>query len=124
MNRSFPAISPPRDSPFRCVEILGGNVLRTEGFIAGGLEVLLVARPAGAKVGGDIYCIHSCGQGAFVKFVLLDLTGHGQARHAIAQIVHHLLHRFDNEVQPARLLDFLNQQYSHFPAVDTLREKA
>ncbi len=95
----------------RCIEILGGNVHRTETMLIGGLEVLLVSRPVGQGGGGDIYCIHSCGHGALAKFVLLDLTGHGPARDAIAQLVHNLLHRFDDETQPAHLLELLNQKY-------------
>jgi hypothetical protein len=44
----FPMILPwSKDEPLRCVEILGGNILRTEGLFLGGLEVLLVARSAG-----------------------------------------------------------------------------
>ncbi len=104
-------VSSSARSPLQCIEILGGNVWRTEAQLIGGLEVLLVAKPAGVGGGGDIYCIHSCGQGALTKFVLLDLTGHGPARDAVAQAVHNLLHRYDNETQPARLLGLLNQEY-------------
>jgi serine phosphatase RsbU (regulator of sigma subunit) len=102
-----------------CVEILGGNVWVTKYRLLAGLEILLIARPVGAGGGGDIYCIHACEHGALVKFVLLDLTGHGQERDTIAQAVHRLLHRFGKETQPARLLDLLNQQYDHFalPAI-------
>lgn len=105
--------------PLRCIEVLGGNVLRTEGLILSGLEVLLMARPTGKAGGGDVYCIHSCGHGALAKFVLLDLTGHGRERDAIARTIHDLLHRYADETRPARLLELLNQQYSQLqlPAV-------
>lgn len=99
------------ESP-RCIEILGGNVQRAEALLLGGLEVLLVSRPAGAGGGGDIYCIHSCGHGALAKFVLVDLTGHGQARDAVARTAHSLLHRYNNETQPAQLLELVNQEYN------------
>lgn len=98
-------------SQLRCIEILGGNVRRAEALLLGGLEVLLIARPTGRGGGGDIYCIHSCGHGALAKFVLVDLTGHGQARDAVARAVHGLLHHYDNETQPAHLLELLNQEY-------------
>ncbi len=107
-----PRPSAEKGAPIQCVEILGGNVSRTEGLILKGLEVLLVAKPTGTGGGGDIYCIHSCGEGALAKFVLLDLTGHGQERDAFARVVHGLLHRFDDETRPAQLLDHLNQQYN------------
>lgn len=103
---------PPQQSAMRgCVEILGGNVSHTEEWIRGGLEALLIARPAGAGGGGDVYCMHSCGHGTLAKFVLLDLTGHGQERDAIARSVHDLLHRYAEETRPARLLELANQEY-------------
>lgn len=101
-----------KSAPIQCVEILGGNVSRTEGLILSGLEVLLIARPVGAGGGGDIYCIHSCGHGALAKFVLLDLTGHGQERDVFARAAHGLLHRFEDETRPGPLLDHLNQRYN------------
>jgi sigma-B regulation protein RsbU (phosphoserine phosphatase) len=104
--------TPAKRSGLRCIEILGGNVHRTEALLIGGLEVLLVSRPVGqGSGGGDIYCIHSCGHGALAKFVLLDLTGHGPARDAMAQVVHGLLHHYEDETQPAHLLELLNQKY-------------
>jgi serine phosphatase RsbU (regulator of sigma subunit) len=103
-----------------CVEILGGNVLRTDTLVLGGLEVLLVARPTGAGGGGDIYCIHSCGHGTLTKFVLLDLTGHGQERDTLAQAVHNLLHPYAEETRPARLLELVNQEYDQLALPATL----
>lgn len=121
-HRAASSASEPRpqdDQRQGCVEIVGGNVLRTQERIVAGLEVLLTARPSGGGSGGDVYCIHSCGHGTLAKFVLLDLTGHGQERDPIARAVHALLHRYTEETQPARLLELLNQQYSHFlfPAI-------
>ncbi len=110
---ALPGARTEEDASLRCIEILGGNVRRAEALLLGGLEVLLVARPAGGGGGGDIYCIHSCGHGALAKFVLIDLTGHGQGRDAIARAVHELLHRYEDETRPAQLLDLLNQEYNH-----------
>jgi sigma-B regulation protein RsbU (phosphoserine phosphatase) len=98
----------------KCVEILGGNVHSTDTFVASGLELLLVARPAGGGGGGDVYCIHSCGHGALAKFVLLDLAGHGQGRDAVARSVHTLLHRLGSEIRPGPLLSQLNRRYDAF----------
>ena len=94
-----------------CIEILGGNESRTELRTVAGIEVLLVARPAGAPSGGDIYCLHSCGHGTLAKFVLLDLTGHGRERDLIARTVHELLHQYSTETSPAQLLEMLNRTY-------------
>ncbi len=115
----LPSAPAEENGPSRCIEILGGNVQRAEALLLGGLEVLLVAQPTGRGGGGDIYCIHSCGHGALAKFVLIDVTGHGQARDAFARAVHDLLHRFSDETQPARLLDLLNHEYDRLshPAI-------
>lgn len=98
----------------QCVEIMGGNDTRTETFLTSGLEVLLVSRPTGGGRGGDVYCIHSCGQGTLAKFVLLDLAGHGPERDAFARSVHSLLHRYGNETRPGPLLRQLNRHYRGF----------
>lgn len=103
-----------------CVEIFGGNELRTVERTLGGIEALVVSRPAGAQCGGDIYCLHSCGHGALAKFVLLDLTGHGQERAAMARAVHDLLHRYAEETRPARLLELVNQEYDQLALPATL----
>lgn len=120
--KSGPLQSAPAEEngPSQCIEILGGNVRRAETLLLGGLEVLLVAQPTGGGGGGDIYCIHSCGHGALAKFLLIDLTGHGQARDAFAQAVHELLHRFSDETNPARLLDLLNKEYNHLAPPNVL----
>lgn len=94
-----------------CVELVGGNESRTELRTVAGIEVLVVARPAGAPGGGDIYCPHSCGHGTLAKFVLLDLTGHGKERDAIARTLHELLHQYSTETSPAQLLEMLNRTY-------------
>ncbi len=94
-----------------CVELLGGNESRTELRTVAGIEVLVVARPAGAPSGGDIYCLHSCGHGTLAKFVLLDLTGHGKEQDLIARTLHELLHQYSTETSPAQLLEMLNRKY-------------
>lgn len=96
-----------------CAEILGGNVSRTELQTVAGIEVLLIARPAGSERGGDVYCLHSCAYGRLAKLVMLDLTGHGVERDAIARSLHELLHEYAKETSPARLLELLNQRYDN-----------
>jgi len=102
-----------------CVEVLGGNEARTQALVVAGLELLLVARPAGAKAGGDLYCIHSCGERAQAKMVLVDIQGHGQRSAPLARSIHNLLHEFSRETNPGRLLELVNQRFTAFapPAV-------
>ena len=119
-SRSLRNAPTQEDASLRCIELLGGNVRHTEELLFGGLEVFLIARPTGGGGGGDIYCIHSCGHGALAKFVLLDVTGHGQARDGVAQVVHNLLHRYDDETQPAHLLELLSQEYDQLAPPNVL----
>jgi len=104
----------------RCTEVVGGNESLAEHFLLPGLELFLIGRPAGSMAGGDIYCIHSCGHGTLTKFVLLDLTGHGQERDTLAHAVHNLLHPYAEETRPARLLELVNQEYDHLALPATL----
>ncbi len=94
-----------------CIEILGGNELRTDAALLPGLELLLIARPAGSPAGGDLYCLHSCGDHTFAKIVLLDITGHGERAALVAQNIHALLHEYSAETDPGRLLDSVNRQF-------------
>lgn len=103
--------TPACDSPVPCVEVLGGNQARTESLLLAGLELLLVARPAGTAAGGDLYCVHACGEPAVAKIVLLDVTGHGVRAASVAQAVHGLLHRHSAATQPGHLLELLNQEF-------------
>jgi len=47
--------APPEGDAIGCVEIVGGNESRTQALVGAGLELVLVARPAGARPGGDVY---------------------------------------------------------------------
>ena len=102
------------NSPPGCVEVLGGNECRTEALAVAGLELLLVARPAGASAGGDLYCVHSCEHRSLAKIVLLDITGHGERSASMAWSVHHLLHLYSTDTEPSRLLDVINRQFAQF----------
>lgn len=99
------------EGPVPCVEVLGGNQARTESLALAGLELFVVARPAGAGAGGDLYCLHSCGEPAVAKIVLLDITGHGVRAASVAQAVHALLHRHSAATRPGQLLELLNQEF-------------
>lgn len=104
--------SVPRGNPNGCVEVLGGNEARTQALVVAGVELLLVARPAGAKAGGDLYCIHSCGDRSQAKIVLVDIQGHGQRSAPLARSIHNLLHEFSRETNPTRLLEQVNQRFT------------
>lgn len=95
-----------------CIEILGGNETRTQALQFAGLELLLVARAAEGGAGGDLYCLHSCGDRAVAKLVLLDVTGHGARSALIARALHRLLHEYSPDTQPSHLLSQMNRQFT------------
>jgi hypothetical protein len=84
-------------NPDGCIEILGGSECRTQPVLLPGLELVLVARPAASAAGGDLYCLHSCGDYTLAKIVLLDVTGHGERAARAAQEIHPLLHQYSAE---------------------------
>lgn len=106
--------------PTGCVEILGGNDSRVEALVLSGLEILVVAFPASGPAGGDLYCIHSCGDRTLVKIALADITGHGQHSASIARDIHHLFHRHAGETRPGQLLAVVNRQFGQFAAPGVL----
>lgn len=97
--------------PTGCVEILGGNDSRIEALVLSGLEFFLVAFPASGQAGGDIYCMHSCGDRTLVKIALVDITGHGQHSASVARDIHALFHQHESETSPGRLLGLVNRQF-------------
>lgn len=99
------------EGPVRCVELVGGNQTRTESLRLAGLDCCLMARPAGAGAGGDLYCIHACGEPPVAKIVLLDVTGHGPRAAAVAEAVHSLLHQHSAATRPSHLLETLNREF-------------
>jgi len=112
--------SAPERNLVGCVEVLGGNESRTQTLLLAGLELVLVARPAGTGAGGDLYCLHSCDNRAVAKIVLLDITGHGERSASIARAIHRLLHQYSADTQPSRLLDLLNQEFPRFAPLGIL----
>jgi len=94
-----------------CIEILGGNETRTQTLQLAGLELLLIARPAGGGTGGDLYCLHSCGDHTVAKIVLLDVTGHGARSASVARALHGLLHEYSPETRPSHVLSQLNRNF-------------
>lgn len=99
-----------------CVEVLGGNDSRVEALVLSGLEILMVVFPASGQAGGDLYCIHSCGDRTLVKIALADITGHGHHSASIARDIHELFHRHASETSPNRLLAAVNRQFGQFAA--------
>lgn len=98
-------------NPADCVEIVGGNDSRIEVLVLSGLEILLVAFPASGRSGGDIYCMHSCGDRTLVKIALADITGHSQRSASVARHIHELFHRYASETSPSQLLSLVNRQF-------------
>jgi len=101
-------------NPPGCVEVLGGNDSRIEALLLSGLEILVVAFPASGQSGGDLYCIHSCGDRTLVKMALADITGHGQRSASIAREIHQLFHLHALEAKPGQLLADVNRQFNQF----------
>jgi serine phosphatase RsbU (regulator of sigma subunit) len=93
------------------MEIWGGNEPARSGVGTAGLDVQVISRPAGeASGGGDLHFVSSCASGRITRFVLADVSGHGDAVAAVARDVRDLMRRSINHVDQTRFVSTLNRR--------------
>lgn len=101
----------------RCMEIWGGNEPARNGVGTAGLDVHVLSRPAGeASGGGDLHFVSSCASGRITRFVLADVSGHGDAVAAVARDVRDLMRRSINHVDQTRFVSTLNRRIADLGA--------
>ena len=95
----------------QCMEIWGGNEPARRRVATPGLEVQVLSRPAGGSAGGgDLHFVSSCASGRITRFVLADVSGHGEAVAAVARDVRDLMRRSINHVDQTRFVASLNRR--------------
>ncbi|MBN1352893.1 serine/threonine-protein phosphatase [candidate division KSB1 bacterium] len=93
-----------------CDLVWGGNRLARKRFDLPGFEGNLISIPHGqSNVGGDIYFITVCGSGNLSKFLLLDVSGHGEEAARLSERLQEPLYLLMNENDNTALLNELNQ---------------
>ena len=95
---------------FGCVELWAGNDRAHRHVELVGLEGHVVSLPSGAREGGDLYALFSCGGEQAARIVLADCIGHGYEASRIAAYIHGLIHQHRDIRDNSRLLNALNDE--------------
>lgn len=95
-----------------CMEIWGGNRAIAKSFEAPGLDIFVHSQPfQDNEVGGDIYYLTSCASGRISRFLLADVSGHGNAAAGLARSLRDLLRQNVNRISQDRFVSGMNQQF-------------
>jgi phosphoserine phosphatase RsbU/P len=97
---------------FGCVELWAGNERVHRHIELVGLEGDVISLPSGAREGGDLYALFSCGGEKAARIVLADCVGHGYVASLIAAHIHELLHQHRNVRDSSKLLAALNNEFT------------
>ncbi|MDA7979848.1 MAG: serine/threonine-protein phosphatase [Pirellulales bacterium] len=97
----------------QCMEVWGGNLETDRAFDMPGLTVWLSSRAYGSgEGGGDVYYISACASGRITRFLLADISGHGEAVSQTALRLRDLMRKNVNVVKQRRLVRSINEQFS------------
>ena len=97
---------------FGCVELWAGNERAHRHVELVGLEGDVISLPSGAREGGDLYALFSCGGERAARIVLADCVGHGFVASRIAAYIHGLIHQYRDIRDSSRLLGALNDEFT------------
>lgn len=103
-----PVMTPPGN--FGCVELWAGNDRAQRHVELVGLEGHVISLPSGAREGGDLYALFSCGREQAARIVLADCVGHGYEASRIAAHIHGVIHQHRDIWDNSRLLSALNDE--------------
>lgn len=95
-----------------CMEIWGGNRAIDKSFQAPGLDIHVNSQPyQGDEAGGDIYYLTSCASGRVSRFLLADVSGHGDAAAGLAKSLRDLLRQNVNRISQDRFVTGMNREF-------------
>jgi phosphoserine phosphatase RsbU/P len=109
------AAQPPAQTPHRlqCMEIWGGNRSMEGAVAVPGIDAWIYSRPVGDNgAGGDIHYVSTCGGGKIARFIVADVSGHGDAVGALAAQLRKLMRRYMDTLDQTRFLHALNRAFS------------
>lgn len=107
--------NPVLEKPERmqCMEIWGGNRAINKHFEAAGLDIYVHSAPYNDSQtgGGDIYYLTSCASGRISRFLLADVSGHGDAVSSIAVALRDLLRENVNKISQEKFFAAMNREF-------------
>ncbi len=97
----------------QCMEIWGGNVTIDQSFTAPGIEIFVNSLPfeGSESGGGDIYYVTSCASGRISRFLLADVSGHGEDAADVAVSLRDLMRQNVNRISQESFVHDLNEQF-------------
>lgn len=96
------------------MEIWGGNQEIAQSFEAPGLDIYVQSRPyQGNQAGGDIYYLTSCASGRVSRFLLADVSGHGDAAAGVARSLRDLLRQNVNKISQEKFVEAMNREFGN-----------
>jgi sigma-B regulation protein RsbU (phosphoserine phosphatase) len=108
-------VEPVKLEPQRmtCMEIWGGNRAIDKYFEAPGLDIYVHSAPyKDSQIGGgDIYYLTSCASGRISRFLLADVSGHGESASAIALSLRDLLRQNVNKISQKQFVSEMNVEF-------------
>lgn len=101
-----------------CVEIGGGHQRAQRAIAVPGIDARILADPLRASSGGDVYSIASNASGGRSRFLLADVSGHGESAQPRARRLCHLIARMVEITDCVQLARALNREFARTAADD------
>ena len=103
----------PKPERMTCMEIWGGNRAIDKDFEAPGLDIYVHSAPYknSPTGGGDIYYLTSCASGRISRFLLADVSGHGEAASELAITLRDKLRDNVNKISQKKFVAQMNQEF-------------
>jgi len=96
-----------------CMEVWGGNEGIDSAVEVPGLLAYVYSRPyKGAKAGGDVHYVSSCGTGRITRIMIADVAGHGDKVADLARKLRDLMRQYINHLDQTKFVSALNREFS------------
>ncbi len=96
-----------------CMEVWGGSRAIDTSASVPGLDVYVSSVPhAGDDAGGDVHYVSLCGAGAIARFVLADVSGHGEGVRRVAEVLRGLVRKNINTVDQSAFTEAIGDEFS------------
>lgn len=107
------AVADDAAATMQCMEIFGGNEAVDTAMSVPGIDAWFVSVPHGsANAGGDIHYASLCGGGNIARFLVADVSGHGDKVSELSGKLRGQMRRHINKVNQARFARVLNKAFS------------
>lgn len=114
----MPPIDATAIEKMQCMEIWGGNQAVSKNFQTPGLSIFVDSQPFldNAEGGGDIYYLTSCASGRISRFLLADVSGHGESAADLAVKLRDLMRANVNRISQERFAKRVNEEFGQLAA--------